>query len=187
MQLVRALANPARIRIINALAEGPATPTRLSTRMHEKNGVIAYHLKVLRTTGCIQQSESDQLGPAEERVYELAADATPTRELGRSWPTGSGVGHPPAVLVRSVVERGSSHRGEDLFGARQNQLSCTSIVVDKQGWREISAAIGEALDRIATVHERSVQRLSNSDEEGINATIAVANFESSVPRAAGGI
>lgn len=183
MQVVKALANPARIRIVSALAEGPATPRQLAARLEEKNSVTAYHLKVLRVTGCIQQAEGEQNGPAHERLYELTPSAKPTRELGRSWPTGSGVGHPPAALVRSVIERGQANRGEDLFGARQNQLSCASIVVDKQGWREISAAIGHALDRIWTAHERSSRRLSESDEERIEATIAVASFESIADRA----
>jgi len=182
--MIRALTNPTRIRILHLLGDGPATPRQISSRVGEKRAVVGYHLRVLRATGCIRQVEGEQLGGADQRSYELAPSATPTRELGRTWPIGSGIGHPPAAVVRSVVERSKTNRGEDLFGTRQNLLSCASVVVDKRGWQEISVAIGEALDRISNAHERSMQRLNDNDEERIEATIAVASFETSARPAA---
>lgn len=184
MQVVRALANPTRIRILDAIAEGPASPTELGARIGETPGVIAYHLRVLRATGCVRLVEDAPVGPAIERPYELAPSAMPTRRLAPTRAAHSGPGHPPASIVQSVLERSRRHRGENLFGERKEQLSCASIVVDKEGWQEIAAAIGEALDRISTAQERSAERLSTSSTKGIEATIAVMTFESPSRRAA---
>jgi hypothetical protein len=87
-------------------------------------------------------------------------------------------------VVRSALERGRPQRGEDLLGERKGQLSCGSVVVDRQGWREIAAAVGEALDRISAAHERSAERLAAGDEEEIEATVALMTFESSSAEAA---
>lgn len=184
MQVVRALTNPTRIRILDALGEGPASPRELSARIDVAPGVVDYHLRVLRATGCIQLTEPEKIGPAGDRPYELAATATPTRWLARPKLVHSGPGHPPAAFVQSILQHGAPHRGEDFLGARKDQMSCASIVVDKQGWREISAAIGEAMDRISTAHRESTARMADSEEEGIEATIAVATFESPGGRAA---
>jgi DNA-binding transcriptional ArsR family regulator len=184
MQVVRALANPTRIQILDAIGEGPASPSELGARTGEPPGVIAYHLRVLRATGCVRLVEDAPVGATLDRPYELAPTATPTRRLARPRADHSGPGHPPASIVQSVLERGRRHGGENLLGERQEQLSCASIVVDKQGWREISTAIGEALDRISTAEERSAERLSAGAEEGIEATIAVLTFESPSRRAA---
>jgi len=184
MQVVRALGNPTRIRILDAIANGPASPKEIGGRIGETPAVIAYHLRVLRATGCVRLSEDAPVGPAVERPYELAAAATPTRRMARPRVLHSGPGHPPASIVRSVLERGLRHRGKDVLGERRDQLSCASIVVDRQGWQEISAAIDEALDRISTAHERSAERLVASAEDAIEATIAVATFESQGRRAA---
>ncbi len=184
MQLVRALTNPMRIRILDAIAEGAASPSQLAEHLDEKGSVVGYHLRVLRATGCIRQVEGEQSGPAGERRYELAPTATPTRHMAPARLVRSGFGHPPAAVVQSIVERGMLHPGTDILGDGKDQLSCASIVVDAQGWREISAAIAEAVDRISAAHEESAQRLNESDEEGINATIALASFETQGRRAA---
>jgi hypothetical protein len=87
-------------------------------------------------------------------------------------------GHPPAAVVRSIVERGMPNPGTDILGDGKDQISCASLVVDAQGWREISAVIAKALDRISIAHEKSTERLGDSGEEGISATVALASFES---------
>ncbi len=184
MQLVRALASPTRIRILDAIAEGPFSRRELADRTGEKPGVVDYHLEVLRATGCVRLAEPDRVSDTDERRYELSPRARPTRQLAPSRFLHAGPGHPPASVVRAAIERGMPSTGEDLFGERQSQLGCASMVVDAQGWREIAVAIGEAMDRISAAHEGSTERLNKSDEEGINATIAVASFESPASRVA---
>ncbi len=184
IQLVRALTNPTRIRILDAIAEGTASLSQLAKTLDEKLSVVDYHVRVLRTTGCIRQVEGEQSGPAGERTYELAPTAKPTRHMAPERLIRSGFGHPPAAVVQSIVERGMTNPGTDIFGDGKDQLSCASIVVNAQGWREISAAIAEAVDRISTAHEESARRLSDSGEESISATIALASFETDRGRAA---
>lgn len=179
MQVVRALANPTRIRILEAIADGPASPNELSARIGEPPSSIGYHLRVLRATGCVRMVEDAPVGPTGDRPYELAPTATPTRRLARTRAAQSGPGHPPAAVVESLLDRGRPQRGEGLLGERKGHLSCGSVVVDRQGWREIAAAVGEALDRISTAQERSFERLSAAGEEGIEATVALMTFESS--------
>lgn len=184
MQVVRALANPTRIRILDAIADGPASPSELGARIGETPAVIEYHLRVLRASGCVRLVENAPPRAAADRPYELTPRATPTRRVAPAPAAHPGPGHPPPSVVQSVLERGRRRPGENLFGERKDQLSCASLVVDKEGWQEISAAIGEALDRISTAHERSTERLSTGTGEGIEATIAVATFESPSRRAA---
>jgi DNA-binding transcriptional ArsR family regulator len=183
-QVVRALANPTRIRILDAIAEGPMSSNELGARLGGSPGVIGYHLRVLRATGCVRLSDGTQSGPHGDRTYEPSPAATPTRRLRNPRASDSGPMHPPASLVQPVLERGMRHIGESLLGERKEQLSCASIVVDRQGWQEISAAIGEALDRISHAQERSAERLSQGDGEEIEATVALLSFESPARRAA---
>jgi DNA-binding transcriptional ArsR family regulator len=184
MQVVRALANPTRIRLLEAIADEPADARQLGALVGEAPGVVSYHLRVLRATGCVRMAKADIARPAEGCEYELAPTATPTRRLARPRLPHSGPGHPPASLVQSVLERGAPARGENLFGERKHQLGCTSIVLDKRGWQEVAAAVGEAMDRVWTAQEKSRERLAEEDAEGIEATVAVAAFESPASRRA---
>lgn len=187
MQLVRAIANPTRIRILEAMTGGSATPAQLAEDLGERLSVISYHVEVLRTTGCVKFANKDERAPADRRTYEIAPEAAATRYLVRPKLSNWGLSHPPASLVRSIVNRGGN-ADLDLseFGGRKrhHQLSCASIVVDQKGWREISTALGDVLDRVAAAHRESAKRLEESGEDGISATFALASFESG-PDAAG--
>jgi len=161
IQLVRALGNPMRIRILDMIAEGAASPNRLAESLGERPSVVGYHVQVLRATGCVQQVLPEQSGSAGERSYELTPEATPTRHMAPARLVRSGFDHPSAAVVQAIVERDMPNPGTDIFGDGKDQLSCASIVVDAQGWREISAAIAEALNRISTAHEKTATRRSS--------------------------
>ena len=178
-QLVRALLNPTRIRILDAVAEGPVGSRELAVMLEEKLGVVSYHLGVLCETGCIQPTKAEQAGSGDERAYELAPLATPTRRMAQRQATPSVVGHPSAAALRTIVGRGAGSLAIGALGeGKGDHLSCFSIVLDRQGWQEVSAAVSDALDRISIVHEESTRRLTDPDEERISATVAVASFES---------
>ena len=68
-QLVRALLNPMRIRIFDAVAEGPASPRELASTLDENLGVVSYHVGVMRTTGCLQPVGAGRLRRGDQCVY----------------------------------------------------------------------------------------------------------------------
>jgi regulatory ArsR family protein len=174
-RLVRALLNPTRIRILDLVAEGPATPRQLAAALGQSIGVVSYHLEVLRTMGCIQLAKSN----AGERPVELAPPAIPTRRLALPQRSQSPSGHPSAAVLRAILGRGVANLGTGSLGEpRGEQLSCISVVLDRQGWHEVTTAIGDALDRVAIAYEESTARLADTEEVGIDATVAVASFGS---------
>jgi hypothetical protein len=51
------------------------------------------------------------------------------------------------------------------FDAREDRhLSRTHLVLDAQGWREMTALLAELLDRALAIHTESAGRRSHSDE-----------------------
>jgi len=183
--MAKALLNPSRIRILNALSEGPASPKQLATIIGKSLSIASYHLEVLREADCVAL-EPEQEGLVADRLYELTPGATPTRRLGQPAfdPERSpvGPGHPSASVLQRIVEAGSGGL-PGAFDARQgDHLSCISIVLDRQGQQEVSAAIGDALDRVASAHAQSMERLAKAGGKGVDATVAMASFET--PRVA---
>ena len=53
--LVRALAHPIRVQILEALQGRTASPTELARRFRESLGVVSYHANALLDVGCIEQ------------------------------------------------------------------------------------------------------------------------------------
>jgi DNA-binding transcriptional ArsR family regulator len=64
---VRALAHPLRLRLLELLAEGPSTASRLAERLGESSGATSYHLRELAKAELVEE-EAD-LGNARDRWW----------------------------------------------------------------------------------------------------------------------
>jgi hypothetical protein len=177
-QLARALLNPMRIRIFDAVAEGPANPSQLATKLDESLGVVAYHVGVMRVTGCLQRVGAAGPRRGDQCVYELTPLALPVRRrISQQRIAPSALGHPSAGALRAIVDReitGLGAPGE----RREDRLGCMSMALDRRGLQQVSAAIAGALDQVTIAQEESARRLAGTDEEAIETTIAVASFKS---------
>ena len=62
-----AMAHPIRFRILELLAEGPSTASRLGRRLNESRGSTSYHLRMLARAGAVV--EDSELGTKRERWW----------------------------------------------------------------------------------------------------------------------
>ena len=85
-RLVRALAHPLRIKILEALTERVASPIRLSDDLDAGLSHVAYHTRALDKCGCLELVDTAQRRGATEHFYK----ARPTRSSA----TGFGGGSP---------------------------------------------------------------------------------------------
>jgi DNA-binding transcriptional ArsR family regulator len=179
-QLVRALLNPMRIRIFDAVAEGPASPSQLARNLEENLGIVSYHVGVMRTTGCLQPAGPVRARRGEECVYELTPLASPARRrISRRRIVPPGLGHPSSSALKAIVDREIVDIGPGRLGERVgSRLGCMSVALDRQGLQRVSAAIAGALNQVALAQEESARRLAATDEDAIEATVAVASFKS---------
>jgi DNA-binding transcriptional ArsR family regulator len=177
-RLIRALLNPMRIRIFDAVAESPASPTQLAATLEESLGVVSYHVDVMRTTGCLQPAGAARPRRSDQCVYELTPLASPARRrISQRRIDPPALGHPSAGVLRAIVDR--EFAGLDVPGEHQgDRLGYMSMALDRQGLRQVSAAIARALDQVSIAQEESARRLTGSDEKAIETTIAVASFKS---------
>jgi DNA-binding transcriptional ArsR family regulator len=65
-----AMAHPLRFRILELLAEGPSTASRLARRLNESSGSTSYHLRMLARAGAIV--DDPDRGTRRERWWRRA-------------------------------------------------------------------------------------------------------------------
>src|SRR4029077_698710 len=81
-RLIRALAHPLRIQILEALCDHVASPHLLSAELEAGLTDVAYHTRALDRCGCLELIETAQRRGATEHFYK----ATPDSFVGdRSW------------------------------------------------------------------------------------------------------
>jgi DNA-binding transcriptional ArsR family regulator len=182
-ELVKALAHPIRVQILEALQERVASPTELSKEMEESLGVVSYHANTLVGCGCLELVRTQPRRGALEHFYR----ATPRSFIGhQDWRRAprSVLGGVTSAAVGTFVDQAAAAIEAGTIDARDDTtLNWMPITVDDTGWEELAEAMGE-VQRLATgIHARSVRRLGGG--EGTAVIVGLAGFEAGrVPPAA---
>ena len=182
-ELVRALAHPLRVEILQVLNERDASPNELMNMLEMPLGNVAYHTRVLEKCGCVELVRTAQRRGAVEHYF---------RAVPRSY-----IGHQEWRKVPRSVRSEISGASVDSFMTRiidalqagtiddreDTTLTWMSMAVDEVGWVQAAEVLDEAIARLQTVHEQSRTRLEMTGEEPTSMVVGLAAFESPGPGA----
>lgn len=174
-QLKRALSQALRVEILERIATGPASPRQISDATGEPLGRIDYHVSVLHRTGCARPVDPVS-AETSDCLYELATLLPSPPRIPLSDSTR---GHALASVLRRIAEDGFAALKAGALGKHPDQeASCESLLLDRQGWHETREILEEAAERIARAKAAAARRLAQSGEPGTPTTVALAAFES---------
>ncbi len=185
-RLVKALSHELREQILIILNERMASPNELSKELDEGLSQVSYHVKVLKDYGCITQVKTVPRRGAVEHYYRATArpflSNSDWHELPRTAREGLSAG-----LVQSIVSDTVVALEEGTFDAREDRhLSRTSLIVDEKGWRELTAAMETALNKVIKIQEESSKRLAKAGaEDGFATLVAMVGVEMPAAEAKG--
>jgi DNA-binding transcriptional ArsR family regulator len=173
--LVRALAHPMRVRILEALQGRTASPTELAREFRESLGVVSYHANALLDVDCIEQVRTRPKRGTIEHFYT----ATPRSFIGhQDWrraPVSIRGGVTGEALRSFVAKVGAALDADTIDSREDTTLNWMPITVDEQGWRETAEILDRALRELMSVAAASRGRLGEAD--GIPVVTGMAAFE----------
>ena len=71
----KALSHPVRVRILERLKQGPASPSELSGMLGTPLGATAYHVRTLRQLGLVELVREERRGGAIEHYYRATSQS----------------------------------------------------------------------------------------------------------------
>ncbi len=157
-RMIKALAHPTRVDILNILAEGPSSPSRIAKQLDNVSlNLTAHHIKVLRELDCVELEEEVRHGGRTEHVYRLSKIPMFSAE---EWDEVDPQDGQPITLqiLRVVSEEVREAVLSGGFQGGDTHLSRTPLSVDEQGWSEVSAILERALMEVMQVGEESAER-----------------------------
>jgi DNA-binding transcriptional ArsR family regulator len=178
-RLVRALAHPLRVQILEVLTERIASPNWLSEQLDTGLSHVAYHTRALDRCGCVQLVDTAQKRGATEHFYK----ASPGSFVGdRSWrrvPRSVRGGFSAAWLKTFVDKFVAAWEAGTVDGRDDTVLDWTPLLLDPRGWKEVRTIMEESADRVLAAQARSDDRLAEAKTrlDAISAVVAVAAFE----------
>jgi DNA-binding transcriptional ArsR family regulator len=177
-RLFKALAHPLRFQALMILNERIASPNELSKELGEGLGQVSYHVKVLLESNCIELVRTTPRRGAVEHYYRATSRAFLDDAEWAKLPASVKPGF-SASLLQTIMDDAVTSLKAGTFDARdEHHLSWTPVKVDEEGWRDLTEALAETLDRVLEIQAESARRMAKAEDEGsISATVAMMNFE----------
>jgi DNA-binding transcriptional ArsR family regulator len=176
-ELVKALAHPIRVNILEALQGRVASPSELSKEMDESLGVISYHTNTLVDCGCIELVHTKPRRGALEHFFGVTPRSFIGHQDWRRAPRSLRGGVTSAAFQTFIDKASEAIEAGTVDSREDTTLNWMPMTVDAAGWDEVVEIMKETLERLMAVHTSSSDRLAG--EAGIPIIVGLAGFEAS--------
>jgi len=177
-RLVRSLAHPLRIQILELLTDHVASPNVLASQLDTGLSDVAYHTRALDRYGALELVDTAQRRGATEHFYKATPGAfmggPPWRNVPRSMRGGVSAATLQTFLDKAIaaLEAGT------LDGRDDTVFRWMPLSLDEEGWKEVVSILEEATKLMLAAHLRSQDRLSeNGSKDTVSTVVGMAAFE----------
>jgi DNA-binding transcriptional ArsR family regulator len=177
-RIAKALSHPMRARILVILNERVASPNEIAEMIDERLPNVSYHVRALLDLGCIELVDTAQRRGAIEHYYRAVLRPFFSDRDWKRLPR-SGRQTISETAMQIVWEDVSESMKSGTFDSRPDRyLTHIPMVLDEQGWTEMTQVMAKAFADAEKVESRSAGRLKSSDEDGIPTRVVLMQFES---------
>jgi DNA-binding transcriptional ArsR family regulator len=175
--LVKSLAHELRAEILAILNERMASPNELAKELDEGLSQVSYHVKVLKDYEVIRLVKTEPRRGAVEHYYRATSRAFLTDRDWHELPKSAREAM-SADLFQMIVDDVVASLEDEVLDKREDRhMSWTPMIVDEQGWNEITGILGDALRDVLKAQASSVKRLAKSKDDGINMSVSILGYE----------
>jgi DNA-binding transcriptional ArsR family regulator len=177
-RLVKALAHPLRIQILEILTEQVASPNLLAEALGKQLSDVAYHTRALDRCGCVDLIDTVQRRGATEHFYKATPGAFVGAPSWRKVPKSVRGGVSAATLQTFLDKAVAALEAGTLEGRDDTVFRWMPLLLDEEGWKEVVAILEEATNLVLSAHLRSQDRLAeNGGRNAISTVAGMAAFE----------
>jgi DNA-binding transcriptional ArsR family regulator len=186
-RLVKGMAHPLRIHILNALQDRVASPSEIAEELEAPLGNVSYHVRFLARVGLIELAGTKPRRGAVEHYY---------RAVGRPQISRKAWKQVPQVVKDALIGSTLDEIGEMVAAAAQTggfdrnhaHVSRKAYSLDQQGFDELSEAVIELQACADRIERESASRLADSekDEDELGAGVVMMLFEAGDSHGNGG-
>ncbi|HEU5061920.1 MAG TPA: helix-turn-helix domain-containing protein [Solirubrobacterales bacterium] len=176
--VAKAFAHPLRVQILIILGEKVASPNMLAQQLDQSLNLVAYHVRVLEKYDCIELVDTKQRRGATEHFYRATRRQFLSDDEWSRMPSSLRPGMAGAMLKSVFEDIEEASKSGTLEQVEDIHLSRTPMVVDAQGWDEVSTLLKSTLERLLEIQTEATARIAASEEPGIPSKVHLLHFKS---------
>ena len=184
--VAKAFAHPLRVQILIILNEKVASPNMLAQQLEESLNLVAYHVRVLEKYDCIELVDTKQRRGATEHFYRATRRQLLTDDQWAQMPASLRPGMATAVLKSIFEDIEAASKAGTLEEVDDVHISRTPVVLDKQGWGEVSDLLKGTFDQLMEIQAAASERVAAGKDDGILAKVHLLHIQSPNPNASNG-
>lgn len=176
--VAKAFAHPLRVQILIILNERVASPNLLAQELDQSLNLVAYHVRVLEKYDCIELVDTKQRRGATEHFYRATRRQFLSSDEWARMPEVLRPAVSGAVLqsifgdIEEAVRSGTMNEADDFHVTR------TPMIVDKQGWEDVTALLDQTYERLLEVQTEASERLASGKSESLLSKVELLHFKS---------
>jgi len=179
--VAKAFAHPLRVQILIILNEKVASPNMLAQQLDESLNLVAYHVRVLEKYDCIELVDTKQRRGATEHFYRATRRQLLSDDQWAQMPASLRPGMATAVLKSIFEDIEAASKSGTLEEVDDVHISRTPLVLDKQGWNDVSALLKGTFDQLLEIQTAASERVAAGENEGTLAKVHLLHFKSPKP------
>lgn len=180
--LAAIVAHPTRARCFVTLAERTASPVEIAQEIGKDVGHVGYHVRKLQEMNLIELVGERPVRGAVEHFYRAVVRPFVVEKAFANQTIEEREVYTRYILQRHIADVARA-MDEHTFDARPNRwIIRTPLLVDEEGFEELSALHAELYERTLDIQARSDERRAGTDDEGIPTMSTNMFFETPGPR-----
>jgi len=176
-QLAKALAHPLRMQILTSLHRGISSPNQLSRELGEPLGNVSYHVKTLLEYDCIELVKTEPRRGAVEHFYRATERAFLSDEDWEKIPASTRKGISGVILESIGADATRALVSGTIENRTNSHITRTPLVLDDQGFNDLSALLAEVLERANEIQAQAADRLNKEKGDSVSTMMAILHFE----------
>ncbi|HVS99745.1 MAG TPA: winged helix-turn-helix domain-containing protein [Solirubrobacterales bacterium] len=175
--LAAIVAHPTRARAFTILTERTASPVEIAQEIGKDVGHVGYHVRKLQQLNLIELVDERPVRGAVEHFYRAIERPVVSEEGFAGLSVKERESFTRYIVQRLVADIAHS-MDEHIFDERANHvITRTPMLVDEEGFQELSDLHTEVLERAMEIQAQSDERRTKSGEDGIRTISASMFFE----------
>jgi DNA-binding transcriptional ArsR family regulator len=175
--LAAAVANPTRTRCLAMMAERVTSPAEIARKLGIGVSNIGYHVTALAEANLIEEVGSRQVRGATEHFYRAILLPIITDEQEEELGPVERRTFAETIIAHWCASASDALETGTLIARTDHHLTRTSLYVDEEGWKELTAAYMELYNQVFEIQTSAAERMGQSDEESIRVVSFQAMIE----------
>jgi DNA-binding transcriptional ArsR family regulator len=178
VRLLKALAHPLRLELLGILSYRDISPAEFAKHRGEPVSNLTYHFRHLEEMGCIELARTRPRRGSVEHIYRRIKRVVFS---DRDWLIMPDEARQivASTILRDLVGRMTQALQAGTFTAREDvHITWRPVTLDEQGWTEMTELLRNTFDTVSKIEVEAIERMRLSGDDGLEATVALAGFES---------